>query len=484
MTDPATATPAGLQTRRARLLTALREFTDRRVVILFFLGFASGLPLLLALSTLTAWLTEAGLTKAGIAAFQYVGTAWTLKFLWAPAVDRLRLPVLYRRFGQRRSWMLAALAGIAATLYGLSHLDPMSSLGAIAALAVVLAFFSATFDIALDAWRVETLPDRLQGAGSSVVQFGYRIAMLVTGAGALFIASRLRTDSEEATIVARAVFRRALEQIEQLGEQVGNLTAPNLHMASEVWPLVYRVMALLVFVGVAATLIAPEPEEQAGDSSAPDNAFRDAIIEPFRTFFVAQGGLKTASLVLLFVMFFRLSDSIAGSLANPFLIDIGFAYGEIARIQKLFGFVATIIGTFAGGLLFRAIGAFPTLWIAAIFQALSNLMFVWQAQAGADTQLLHLTIGIENISGGLGAGAFVAWLSLLCSKRYSATQYALLSALAMVGRIAVAGSLGFIVDLYGWPAFFIVSTAAGIPGWFLLYMLGKERGDRSARSEP
>ena len=472
------------------LLQALRDYRSKEVALLFPLGFGSGVPLLLVLSTLTMWLSEAGLQKAGIAAFQYVGTAWAIKFLWAPSVDRMPIPWLTARLGQRRSWMLIGQIGIALGLFGMSYVSPTTSLPAMAALCVFTAFWSATYDIALDGWRVSILPFERQGAGSSAIQLGYRIAMLMTGAGALFLADWLRQDLPAATDLARHVVGRAVGQIgEQQHRTLGTLMVPNFHLAHEIWPQVYRVMASMMSISIIATFFAPEPTNPHAEEDKQGGLFeqvRSAIVDPFRAFFVAQGGMKLALLTLAFVLFFRLSDAIAGSLVNPFLNEVGFQYSEIARINKVFGFVATIAGISLGGTLFRVLGATKTLWIAAILQTVSNLLYVLQAKMGADPFILHIVIGGENLSGGLGSAAFVAWLSTLCEKRYSATQYALLSSLAMVGRTVLAGSVGGIADHYGWVNFFVFSTVAGIPGIVLLWMLQRARAreDSSASLTP
>lgn len=468
-----------------KLLVALRDYRVREVALLFPLGFASGVPLLLVLSTLTMWLSEAGLQKAGIAAFQYVGTAWALKFLWAPSVEHMPIPLLTRWLGQRRAWMLVGQLAVMAGLFALSFVSPRTSVMQMAGLALFIAFASATYDIALDGWRVTVLDDERQGAGASAIQLGYRVAMLATGAGALFLADVLRSDPAGAIATARHIADQVAAVSAQLtGQTKGTIMVPNLHLALEVWPQVYRIMAGLMLVGIVALFFAREPESGPPISKEGGvlRQLQVAVIEPFRAFFVAQGGMKLALLTLAFVATFRLSDSIAGSLVNPFLNELGFAYTEIAAINKIFGFFATIAGVAMGGILFRVWGATRTLWVAAILQTASNLLYVLQAAAGNDPVMLHFTIGIENLSGGLGASAFVAWLSTLLEKRYSATQYALLSSLAMVGRTLVAGSFGWISDIHGWSAFFIFSTVAGIPGIVLLWVLQREKAREAQAS--
>lgn len=480
----------------------IRGYMDRRVLLLIALGFGAGVPLLLVLSTLTIWLEEAGLTKTGIAFFSWVGMAWAWKFVWAPAVDRIKIPLLHRILGHRRAWMLASQVAITGAILLLATQDPTQDIRAFALSAAFLAFCSATYDVSLDAWRVQVLESDLQGNGASTYQLGYRLAMLATGAGALAIASYLRTDSETAATVVRGV----IDTASHVANNVQNTAGPssmfrNLHMARETWPETYRLMSLLMIPAIIATLFAPEPGARSPDAAGAltesetaalwerfpealwlQNVRRwpkfwrdtfDASFGPFVEFLYGRGSVKFALLVLAFVLTFRLSDSIAGTLMNPFLLELGFEYIQIARIQKIFGFAMTIVGTFVGGAMFRSLGAMPTLWTAGVLQVLSNLMFVYQAHAGADPIALHITISVENLSGGLVSGAFVAYLSNLCSHRYSATQYALLSALAMVGRIVVAGSTGFIADRYGWEAFFIFSTIAGVPGLLLLWKLSR-----------
>jgi PAT family beta-lactamase induction signal transducer AmpG len=489
------------------ILHGIRGYLDRRVLLLTALGFGSGVPLLLVLSTLTVWLEEAGLTKAGIAFFSWVGLAWAWKFLWAPVVDRVKIPGLHRWLGHRRAWMLVSQFAIMGGVLLLSTQDPTQDIRAFALSAALLAFFSATHDISLDAWRVQVLDADMQGNGASTYQLGYRLAMLATGAGALALASVFRQDSETAATVARGVVDTASGLAATLsGTEDSTSFFQNLHMARDVWPKTYRFMSLLMIPAILATLFAPEPkdtitredgaepEEGSDSDSAPiwerypevDWLSRvkawpkfardtfDATLGPFVEFLYGRGSVAFALLVLTFVLTFRLSDSIAGTLMNPFLIELGFEYTQIARIQKVFGFAMTIVGTFVGGALFRSMGAKPTLWVAGFLQVFSNLMFVYQANVGADPVALHLTISVENLSGGLVSGAFVAYLSNLCSHRYSATQYALLSALAMVGRIVIAGSTGFIADNYGWDGFFIFSTVAGIPGLLLLWKLSRD----------
>lgn len=488
----------------------IRGYMDRRVLLLIALGFGSGVPLLLVLSTLTVWLEEAGLTKTGIAFFSWVGMAWAWKFVWAPVVDRLRVPLLHRILGHRRAWMLVSQVSIAGAVLLLSTQDPTQDLRAFALSAAFLAFCSATYDVALDAWRVQVLEADLQGNGASSYQLGYRLAMLATGAGALAIASYLRTDSETAATVVRGVVDTASQVVNNLQDGAGSTsTFRNLHMSRETWPETYRLMSLLMIPAILATLFAPEPGKRSPDATGTVTAAEeaalwerfpqaqwlqrvrhwpkfwrdtfDASFGPFVEFIYGRGSVSFALLVLAFVLTFRLSDSIAGTLMNPFLLELGFEYIQIAKIQKVFGFAMTIVGTFVGGAMFRSAGAMPTLWTAGVLQVLSNLMFVYQAQAGADPVALHITISVENLSGGLVSGAFVAYLSNLCSHRYSATQYALLSALAMVGRIVVAGSTGFIADRYGWESFFIFSTFAGVPGLLILWKLTRSSEDTYSR---
>lgn len=405
---------------------ALAVYRDRRVVSILFLGFASGLPLALTGATLMVWLAEAKVDITTIGLFALVGTPYSFKFIWAPIMDRLPAPVLSRLLGRRRGWVvltqLALMAGLVCLGLSGPPADPMLT----AAVAVAVAFLSASQDIVVDAYRVEILEQEQYGAGAAMVQFGYRLGMLVAGAGALYLAS----------------------------------IAP--------WSWVYGTMAALIGVGTLVILLSPEPTappSQPGPGGL-GAWLRGTFAEPFTEMFQRNG--KAIVAMLGFILLYKLGDALAGVIANPFYIQMGFSKAEIASISKLFGFAATILGTMIGGILVARIGINRSLLLCGVLQMLSNLMFAFQATVGHDTTALIATIAIENLSGGMGAAAFVAYMSSLCGLGYAGTQYALVSSLAVVGRTVLASSGGWMVAQVGWVSFFLFSTVAALPGLVLL----------------
>jgi PAT family beta-lactamase induction signal transducer AmpG len=405
-----------------------------RVAAMLFLGFSSGLPLALILGTLSVWLFEAGLTRTAIGLFAVTGTPYALKFLWSPLVDRLPLPWLTKTFGRRRGWLLAVQAVLALSVLGLGLCDPRMDPVLTAIMALVVAFWAATQDIVIDAFRVELLAGEEQAAGAALAVFGYRLGLLASGAGALFLAE----------------------------------VAP--------WPVVYAVMASLILVGVITTLLTPEPPEHGDHSLAPAQQGRiagwlhKAVIMPFADFMKRPGW----GAILLFVMLFKFGDSLAGVMTNPFLISIGFSKVEIASVAKIFGFSATIGGLALGGMVMAATGPYRALMICGLFQCLSLLLFAAQAEMGASLSFLALTIGIENLASGMGTAVFVAYLSSLCNRAFTATQYALLSSLMAVARTWLSSGAGFLADELDWTGFFIVSAAAALPGLILLIWLRRK----------
>ena len=435
-------TLAGRQGRWGAWLDALAVYREPRVIAVFFLGFASGLPLPLTFGTLTIWLSRYGISKTTIGLFALVGVPYSLKFLWAPLIDQIRLPLLAPLFGRRRAWLLLTQAALIASLIGLGLTDPAADVGRTALLAVIVAFCSASQDIVIDAYRIEILDERQQGAGAAMVVYGYRVALLVSGAGALFLAS-----------------------------SVG-------------WHWTYAAMAALMLVGVATVLLSPEPAvaeaarlgERAGFSragisqrlpgwlAAVVDRLWTAVVEPFGDFMRRRGWF----LVLLFILTYKLGDAVAGVMANPFYVELGFTDVEIASISKAFGFWATLVGAFVGGLLVSRFGIFPALLISGVLQMVSNAVFALQAVVGHDLTMLTLTIGFENLAGGMGTTAFVAYLSGLCNVAYTATQYALLSSLMAVARTTLAAPAGRIADATDWVSFFLLTTVAALPGLILL----------------
>lgn len=412
---------------------ALAVYLDRRVLVVLVMGFASGLPLLLTLSTLSIWLTEEGVTLTSIGLFALVGAPYSFKFLWAPVIDRAPIPLLTAWLGRRRSWLLVIQAALIGAIACLGASSPGTAPFWTAVWAVAVSFLSASQDIVIDAYRIEILDERQQGAGAAVTQFGYRIGLLASGAGALFLADNAS------------------------------------------WFTVYAIMAALLLIGVATTVLAVEPRAAAPAAPAGRGlaaALQDAVVGPFVEF-VRRSGIRAALLVLAFILLYKFGDAFAGVMANPFYIQIGFTKSEIASVSKVFGLVATLVGVFLGGLVVGRFGVIPALLVCGLLQMGSNLMFAVQAAAGADVTLLFATIGIENLSGGMGSAAFVAYLSMLCNVAYTATQYALFSSFMAFGRTLLSSSSGWVADHVDWVAFFVISTAAALPGLLMLLWMMK-----------
>ncbi|WP_273431763.1 MFS transporter [Chitinibacter tainanensis] len=397
----------------------LAVFTNRRIAAAMFLGFASGLPLALTGSTLQAWLSDAGLDLKTIGWFTLVGQPYTWKFLWAPLIDRFPLPLL----GRRRGWMLLtqlALAGAIATMGGL---DPQTHLATFAVLAVLVAFFSATQDVVIDAYRTETLQQTERGAGAAVGVFGYRMAMLTSGALALILADGILS-----------------------------------------WQHTYWAMAAMMAGMALVTLLAPEPT----GLPRPPQSLREAVLEPLHEFFTRRGALW----LLLLVVGYKLGDAFAGSLSTKFLLDMGYVKSQIGSANKVFGMIATIVGGFAGAVLMLRWGLYRALLVFGVLQALTNLGYWIIALHGApDLLLLYAAIGGENLAGGMGTTAAVALLMSLCNPRFTATQFALLSALAAFGRVYVGPASGYLVLALGWAHFFVFSALVAIPGLLLVVYL-------------
>lgn len=407
-------------------------FRDPRMLVILLLGFSSGLPLALTSSTLNARLTESGVSLTGIGLFSLVALPYSLKFLWAPLIDQIPLPKLNRLFGHRRAWMLCVQLLLMASILGIGLTDPLTYPLLTVIFALLTTFFSASQDVVIDAYRVEILDTEEQGAGATMVQIGYRIAMLISSAGALYLA-------EYST-----------------------------------WGMTYVVMAALIGVGMTTILCSKEPA--LTPVVAPDRPqgfaawTRHAVVGPF-TDMAQRQGWRLLLLIILFALFYKLADAMLGVMATTFYLKIGFTKPEIANITKIFGFFATLVGFAAGGLAITRLGIMRSLVIGAVLQGASNLMFAWQASVGANTDALALTIAVENFTGSIGSTAFVAYISGLCSRTYTGTQYALLSALAAVGRSVLAAPSGWLAEKLGWVDFFIVSTFAAVPGLIVLLIM-------------
>ncbi len=429
---------------------ALGSYARPQVMAMLFLGFSAGLPFLLVFSTLSAWLAQAGIEARTIGMLSWVGLTYSIKFFWAPVIDRLPLPLLTRLLGRRRGWMLVAQCGLAAGLLGLSLHDPSTQLGSMIGFALLVAFSSATQDIVIDAWRIEAAPQSEQGAMSAAYQLGYRIALLVAGAGCLFLAAEYG------------------------------------------WHQAYRVMGALVAVGLLTTLLIREPVtdrsripqlEQRAEAWMLRNAhlpmplrhagawFVGAVIGPFVDFF-ERNGLRLAVLILCFVGLFRLTDITMGVMANPFYLSVGYSLKEVAAIAKGFGVAMTILGAFLGGLAVARYGATKTLIIGGVLVILSNLTFATLAYLGTPSVTgLAVVISADNLSGGLAGSAFIAYLSGLTNTAYTATQYALFSSLFTLPGKIVAGFSGYVVEAIGYPWFFVYTSALGVPALLLVIHL-------------
>ncbi len=409
------------------LLASLRVYRNPRLLAILGMGFASGLPLALTGQTLQAWLTESQVSLTEIGLFALVGFSYSLKFLWSPVIDRVPLPWLTARLGQRRSWLVAIELALAAAILALGASDPAEDRLRTALFAALVAFLSASQDIAIDAFRIELLRPEEQGAGAAATQWGYRFGMIASSAGALGLAQAFG------------------------------------------WPRAYLVMAGLVGVGLLTVLVTHEPARASSWASETwRERLRSSVVEPFREF----ASRPRWGLLLVFVVLYRLGDALAGGLSNAFYIQLGFSKGEIASVAKVFGVIATMLGIAAGGALVLRQGVARSLVSAGIVHALSNFAFVVQAWVGHDVAVLALTIFVENFTGGLVSAAFVAYLSGLCHPAFTATQYALLSSLTATGRTLLASSAGWFAQLLGWPLFFAVTALAAVPGILLARSLG------------
>ena len=424
---------------------AWRIYTRPTVLGMVFFGFSAGLPYLLVFSTLTAWLTEEGVSRSAIGLFAWVGMTYSVKVIWAPIVDRAAIPFFGRVLGQRRSWilfgqMLVVFGLIAISIFGVSNL-PLLAL-----FSVIVAFGSSTQDIAIDAYRIEAIEEEYQGAMSASYILGYRIALLIAGAGAFYVAS---------------------------------FTA---------WSNVYLVMAVLMGVGFGAVMLAKEPLfSRQGLIRETDSAlntqkftFLNAVVNPFKDFFVRNGSF--ALLIILLIGVYRLSDIVMGIMANPFYLDMGYSKIEIANITKLFGFFMTIFGAFVGGLLVIKWGVGRCLLIGAVAVATTNLFFAQLALlANPDLNWLAVTVSLDNLSGGFATTAFIAYLSGLTNKAYTATQYALFSSLMTLPGKFMSGFSGFVVDSYGYFTFFLSAAALGLPAILLIWFYFKNQKNTSSK---
>jgi len=410
----------------------LQVFQSRKMAALLFLGFSSGLPLLLTSKTLQAWMTVEKVDLTAIGLFSLVGLPYSLKFIWSPLIDRFMPPFL----GRRRGWLAIMQAGLLVAIAAMSLQKPTQALQLLAVNALLIAFFSATQDIAADAYRTDVLEEREMGAGAAVFVLGYRIALLVTGALAFILADRMP------------------------------------------WATVYLLIALLMAVGLVTSFWAPEPVMR----DRPPDSLSEAFTLPFIDFFQRSGVLQ-GFLMLVFIVLYKLGDALVNNMSTPFLLQAGFTQTDIGAIQGGMGLIATIVGTLAGGSILSQIGINRSLWVFGALQAVSNFAYFLLAQTDKSYQLLVITINIENFCAGLGTAAFVAFLMSLCNQRFSATQYALLSSLMAVSRDILVAPAGGVAKATGWPLFFIISIVAAVPGLLLLPVFAPWNG-RPAMAMP
>ncbi|TFY98061.1 AmpG family muropeptide MFS transporter [Ramlibacter rhizophilus] len=427
--------------RRDGWLRALQVYLEPATWRMLFLGFSAGLPLLLVLGTLSFRLREAGIDRTTIGYLSWVGLAYGFKWAWAPLVDRLPLPGLTRLLGRRRSWLLLSQLAIAAGLAGMAFVDPRQQLQALVGCALVVAFASATQDIALDAFRIESADTERQAALAAAYQTGYRLAMIWAGAGVLWLAA----------------------QAESAG--AGGYQP-------QAWRLAYLVMAGSMAVGLLTVLLSPEPLRRPQPSARGlAEWLREAVVEPFADF--VRRYRWQAGLVLALIAVYRISDVVMGIMANPFYVDMGYTKEEVAAVTKVYGVAMTLLGSFIGGVMALRLGVMRVLMLGAVLSAFTNLLFAWLGARGHDVQALVLVISADNLASGIASAAFIAYLSGLTNVSYSATQYALFSSIMLLLPKWLAGFSGQFVDAFGYSAFFTGTAALGVPVLLLVALAAR-----------
>ncbi len=392
----------------------VRVICSRRMLVALIMGFSSGLPLLLTITVLQAWMKEEGVDLAVIGMMALVGLPYTLKFLWAPFVDRFTLPFL----GRRRGWLLVAQLALVFSIIGLGTTDPANNPWMVAFAAFLVTFFSASQDIVVDAYRREDLPDEELGLGSSLYVNGYRVGMLLASGGGLIMADKMS------------------------------------------FSMVYLIMAGCMLPGILTTILTPEPKVGAGTPTS----IKGAVIDPLVEYFSRQDALW----MLAFILFYKIGDTMASAMTMPFYLDIGFSKTQIGTVVKLFGFWATVAGSLGGGMLMLRLGINRSLWVFGFFQAVSTACFAILAHMGDSVLALSAVIAFENLSSGMGTSAFVAFMASITNKKFTATQYALLTSLMGIPRVLASAPTGFMAKGLGWEWFFIICCLLAIPGMLLL----------------
>lgn len=435
-------------------LASLQVYKEPATLRMVLLGFSAGLPLLLVFGTLSFWLREAGIDRTTIGFLSWVALAYAFKWAWAPLVDRLPIPGLTTRLGRRRGWLLFAQVWVMAGLVGMALTDPQQDLQRLVLFALLTAFASATQDIALDAYRIESASEEKQAALAAAYQTGYRIAMIWAGAGVLAIAAHF--DPDEATYQFSP------------------------------WTWAYVAMAASMLVGVLTVLLSREPARVAGvEKPAPDSTDRlpwlerflrwvyAAGVQPFLDFF--QRYRWQALIILALIATYRMSDVVMGVMANPFYRDMGFSKEEVATVSKFYGVIMTLLGAFIGGVLALRLGVMRVLFAGAVLSAATNVLFAWLATRGHDVGALIFAVSADNLSAGLASAAFIAYLSGLTNVAYSATQYALFSSVMLLLPKFLAGFSGWAVDTVGYETFFITTALMGVPVLLLVVLAGRAR---------
>jgi PAT family beta-lactamase induction signal transducer AmpG len=451
MPEPTPAAPTESAIPAPRTwLQALRVYLEPSSLRMLTLGFAAGLPLLLVLGTLSFRLREASIDRGTIGYLSWVGLAYGFKWVWAPLVDRLPIPGLTRALGRRRSWLLLSQAAIIAGLIGMALADPRATLGPIVWCALLVAFGSATQDIALDAYRIESASLDRQAALAASYQTGYRLAMIWAGAGVLWIAARA-----EAAPAMQAT-GQALTQAGAAYQNGG-------------WQAAYLVMAASMLVGAVTVLFSREPAPVAlPPARGAAEWLQGALIEPFADFF--RRYRWHAALILALIATYRISDVVMGIMANPFYVDMGFTKDEVAAVSKVYGVIMTLVGAFVGGVLAMRLGVMRVLMAGAVLSAATNLLFAWLAGRGHDLTALIFVVSADNLASGIASAAFIAYLSGLTNVSYSATQYALFSSMMLLLPKFIAGFSGDFVNAHGYDNFFTATALLGVPVLGLVWL--------------
>ncbi len=440
-----TSLPADDVTAKPGWREVWRVYSEAATLRMLLLGFSAGLPLLLVFGTLSFWLREAGIDRTTIGYLSWVGLAYGFKWAWAPLVDRLPIPLLTRWLGRRRSWLLLSQATIITALVCMALTDPKQDLLPVVWCALAVAFGSATQDIALDAYRIESADIKRQAALAASYQTGYRVAMIWAGAGALWIAAR--------------------------AEVVGSAGVTGYQHGA--WQAAYLVMAVSMLVGVVTVLCSPEPQRR--ELPAVRNAaewLKGALVDPFADFLRRYG--KQALLILALIALYRISDVVMGIMANPFYVDMGYTKDEVATVTKIYGVIMTLVGAFVGGGLAMRFGVMKVLMLGAVLSAGSNLLFAWLSTRGHDVTALIFVISADNLSSGIASAAFIAYLSSLTNVNYSATQYALFSSMMLLLPKTLAGYSGRYVDAFGYNNFFTATAILGLPVLLLVWLASRQ----------